>query len=175
MIEQGEIVNRVAGSPIITFNLEDYYHSGERVTYDIAQNLFQGLILKEKDFRQFVKEHDWAQYKGKNVALICSADAIVPTWAYMLLTTRLEAYANTVVFGDTAVLEYALFKEALSVVDLESFRDRPVVIKGCGDLPVPDSAYVEITRLIKPYAKSIMYGEPCSTVPLYKKPRQPKN
>ncbi len=175
MSEQGEIVNRVASSPIITFNLEDYYHSGERVTYDIAQNLFQGLILREKDFRQFVKEHDWAQYQGKNVALTCSADAIVPTWAYMLLTTRLESCANIVVFGDMALLEYALFKEALATVDLESFRDRPVVIKGCGDLPVPDSAYVEITRLIKPYARSIMYGEPCSTVPLYKKPRQPKN
>ncbi len=175
MSEQEEIVNRVANSPIITFNLEDYYHSGERVVYDIAQNLFQGLILKEKDFRAFVKEHDWVQYEGKNVALICSEDAIVPTWAYMLLTTRLESYANTVVFGDIDLLEYALFKEALSSVDLEAFRDRPVVIKGCGDLPVPESAYVEITKLIKPYAKSIMYGEPCSTVPLYKKPRQPKN
>lgn len=175
MSEQREIVNRVASSPIVTFNLEDYYHTGERVIYDIAQNLFQGLILKEKDFRQFVKEHDWEQYKGQNVALTCSEDAIVPTWAYMLLTTKMEAYANTVVFGDRNLLEYALFKEALSAVNLEEFRDRPVVIKGCGDLPVPESAYVEITRLIKPYAKAIMYGEPCSTVPLYKKPRQPKN
>lgn len=175
MNEQGEIINRVANSPIITFNLEDYYHSGERVIYDIAQNLFQGLILREKDFRSFVKEHDWTQYQGKNVALTCSEDAIVPTWAYMLLTTKLESYANTVVFGDMDLLEYALFKEALSLVDLEAFRDRPVVIKGCGDLPVPESAYVEITKLIRPYAKSIMYGEPCSTVPLYKKPRQSKN
>lgn len=175
MIEQEEIVNRVASSPIITFNLEDYYHEGERVTYDIAENLFQGLILREKDFRQFVKEHDWVSYEGKNVTLICSADAIVPTWAYMLLVTRMEPYANMVVFGDDALLEYALFKEALSKVDVSSFQNRPVVIKGCGNLPIPESAYVEIARLIRPHAKSIMYGEPCSTVPLYKKPRQPKN
>ncbi|MCE7994608.1 MAG: DUF2480 family protein [Roseivirga sp.] len=175
MNEQGEIVNRVANSPIITFNLEDYYHKGERVVYDIAQNLFQELILREKDFREFVKSHDWSQYQGQNVALTCSADAIVPTWAYMLLATKLEPFANTVVFGDEMLLEYSLFKEALAAVDLETFRDRPVVVKGCGDLPVPESAYVEITKLIRPYAKSIMYGEPCSTVPLYKKPRQPKN
>lgn len=175
MSDQEEIINRVANSPIITFNLEDYYHTGERVVYDIAQNLFQGLILREKDFRQFVKDHDWIQYEDKNVALVCSEDAIVPTWAYMLLATKMEPYANTVVFGDRSLLEYALFKEALSKVDLETFKDRPVVIKGCGALPVPESAYVEITKLIRPYAKSIMYGEPCSTVPLYKKPRQPKN
>jgi hypothetical protein len=175
MSDQNEIVNRVATSPIITFNLEDYYHSGERVVYDIADNLFQGLILREKDFRSFVKEHYWEQYQDKNVALVCTADAIVPTWAYMLLATKIEPYANTIVFGDESVLDYALFKEALSKVNLTEFQDRPVVIKGCGDLPVPESAYVEITRLIRPFAKSIMYGEPCSTVPLYKKPRQPKN
>ena len=175
MSGEGEIVNRVASSPIITFNLEDYYHKGDRVTYDIAENLFQGLILREKDFRSFIKEHDWEVYKGKNVSLVCSADAIVPTWAYMLLVTRIEPYANMIVFGNQALLEYALFQEALSKVDVVSFQDRPVVVKGCGDLPIPESAYVEITRLIRPYAKSIMYGEPCSTVPLYKKPQQPKN
>lgn len=175
MSDQDGIINRVANSPIITFNLEDYYHRGERVVYDIAQNLFQGLILREKGFRQFVKDHDWTQYQDKNVSLMCSEDAIVPTWAYMLLATKIEPYANNVVFGDESLLEYALFKEALSRVDLEAFKDCPVVIKGCGDLPVPESAYVEITKLIRPHAKSIMYGEPCSTVPLYKKPRQPKN
>ena len=174
MTAQGEIVNRVANSPIITFNLEDHYHPGERLVFDVAPLLFQGLILREKDFRQYVKEHDWSQYEGKNIALTCSADAIVPTWAYMLLATRLEPYANMVVFGDKALLEYSLFKEALSKVNLEDFADRPVVVKGCGDLPIPESAYVEITRLIRPYAKTIMYGEPCSTVPLYKKPRAPK-
>jgi len=174
MEEQG-IVNRVTNSPIITFDLANYYHQGERIVYDLAQNLYQGLILREKDFREFVKTHDWSVYEGKNVALICSEDAIVPTWAYMLLTTKLEPYANLTVYGDLQLLEYALFKEALSEIDPASFENRPVVIKGCGDIPVPASAYVEITRLIRPYAKSIMYGEPCSTVPLYKKPRQPKN
>lgn len=171
MTAEGEIVNRVAKSPIITFNLEDYYHQGEREVFDVAPLLFQGLILREKDFRQYVKEHDWSQYEGKNIALTCSAEAIVPTWAYMLLATKLEPVANMVVFGDEALLEYSLYKEALAAIDLESFSGRPVVIKGCGDLPVPESAYVEITRLIRPYAKTIMYGEPCSTVPLYKRPK----
>lgn len=169
------IENRVAKSPLITINLEDFYHHGERVTYDIAGNLFQSLILRESDFRSFVKEHDWSQYEDKNVNLICSVDAIVPTWAYMLLTTKLEEVAHMVVMGDKDVLEYALYQEALSKIDLKSFQDKPIVIKGCGDLPVPEAAYVELTRLIKPFAKSIMYGEPCSTVPLYKKPRSQKN
>ena len=165
----------MAKSALITFDLEEYYDKGDRVVYDIAENLFQGLILREKDFREFVKEKDWAEYTGKNVAIICSVDAIVPTWAYMLLTTKMEPYANLIVYGGLDVLEYALYQRALAKVDVEAFLDKPVVIKGCGDLPVPDSAYVEITRLIRPVAKSIMYGEPCSTVPLYKKPRAPKN
>jgi uncharacterized protein DUF2480 len=163
------IVNRVASSPLITFDLGEYYDDGERVIYDLAQNLYQGLILKEKDFRDFLKENNWSKYAGKNVAITCSADAIVPTWAYMLLATKLEPVARFVVMGDLPLLEYALFQQALATVDLNKFRDQPVVIKGCGDLPVPESAYVEITRLIRPYAKSIMYGEPCSTVPLYKR------
>lgn len=172
MAEQQEtIVNRVANSPLITFNLEDYYPKGERVVYDIRQNLFQEMILKEKDFRASVKEHDWSQYKDQYVALTCSVDAIVPTWAYMLLITKLEPYANMVVFGSLETLEAVLFKETLSKIDLEQFKDAKVVIKGCGKLPVPAFAYTEITRLLRPYAASIMYGEPCSTVPLYKKAR----
>ncbi len=170
-----EIVNRVANSPIVSIDLEDYYHHGERVVYDIANNLFQRMILREKDFRQFVKEHDWGQYKGKNVSIICSEDAIVPTWAYMLLMTKLEGEANMVVMGSVETLDYALFQDALSKIDVNDISDRPVVIKGCGDLPIPESAYVEITRLLKPHVKSLMYGEPCSTVPLYKRPRTPKN
>ena len=162
------IVNKVASSPLITFDLGEYYDTGERVVYDLAQNLYQGLMLKEKDFRNFIKENDWSYYAGKNVAITCSADAIVPTWAYMLLAIKLEPEANFVAMGDMPLLEYALFQQALAKVDLEKFRNQPIVIKGCGDLPVPESAYVEITRLIRPYAKSIMYGEPCSTVPLYK-------
>lgn len=164
-----EIVNRVANSGIITFNLEDYYQQGERVTYDIAQNLFQGLILREKDFRQFLKEKDWMEYDSKNVALHCSADAIVPTWAYMLLADKLFGIANKVVFGDLVYLENILITEAISKVEWESFEGKRVVVKGCGDLDIPESAYVEVMHKLRPYAKSIMYGEPCSTVPLYKR------
>ncbi|TCL01622.1 uncharacterized protein DUF2480 [Roseivirga ehrenbergii] len=167
-MEEKEIVNRVANSSIVTIDLEDYYHKGERVRYDIAQHLFQGLILKEKDFRAFVKDHDWSLYKGKNIALFCSEDAIVPTWAYMLLTTRLQPYANKVVYGGLDVLEYSLFKEALSEINLEELKNRPVVIKGCGDLPVPESAFIELTTLLQPVVRSLMYGEACSSVPLWK-------
>jgi hypothetical protein len=165
---EDEIINKVANSSLITLNLEDYYDKRERVLYDIKDNLFQELILKEKDFRDFIKTHDWNQYKGKNVGIICSADAIVPTWAYMLLTTRLEPYANIVIFGDLDRLEQALFQQALSKINLEEFRNGKVVVKGCGDLPIPVYAYVEITRLLTPIVQSIMYGEPCSTVPVYK-------
>ncbi len=169
---EGEIINRVANSPLVTFNLEEYYPQGGRVIYDIKNNLFQEMILKEKDFRTFVKEHDWSQYQGKYVALTCSVDAIVPTWAYMLLVTKLEPHARMVVFGSLETLEAALFKDVLSKVDLQEFKDAKVVVKGCGDLPVPVFAYTEITRLLRPYAATIMFGEPCSTVPLYKKPKR---
>lgn len=171
-MSQGEIVNKVANSALVTFNLEDYYPHGERVVYDIKDNLFQEAILREKDFRAFVKEHDWSQYQDKYVSLTCTVEAIVPTWAYMLLTSKLEPYAKMVVFGGPDVLEAAIFQQLLSQVDLEAFRDAKVVVKGCGNLPVPTYAYTEITRLLRPYVSSIMYGEPCSTVPLYKKSRK---
>ncbi len=166
-----EIVNKVALSGLVTINLEELIHPGERVVYDIKDNLFHGLMLREKDFREFVKGHDWSLYTGKNVAIICSADAIVPTWAYMLLAVKLQPFANHFVFGDLEKLEQSLFQEALSKMDLEQYRDGKLVIKGCGNEPVPTYAYVEITRLLMPIAHSIMYGEPCSTVPLYKKPK----
>ncbi|MDO1450401.1 DUF2480 family protein [Rhodocytophaga aerolata] len=169
MEEQDILINKVANSGLLTLDLEDFYHPGQRVVYDITDNLFQGLILKEKDFREFLKTHDWTQYTDKNVAIICSADAIVPTWAYMLLATYLEPYANFFVFGSLETLEEALFSHALAKLDLTSFKDARVVVKGCGNLPVPTYAYVEITRLLKPHAKSLMYGEPCSTVPIYKR------
>lgn len=165
------IVNRVAQSPLISFNLEDYYPRGERVVYDVKDNLFQEMILRERDFRAFVKEHDWSQYQDQYVALTCSVEAIVPTWAYMLLTTKLEPYARRVIFGTLETLEAVLFQETLQQIDIAQFQGAKVVIKGCGDLPVPPFAYTEITRLLRPVAASIMYGEPCSTVPLYKKPR----
>lgn len=171
-LQDEPIVNRVANSPLITLNLEDYYHPGERIVYDIKDNLFQEMILKEKDFREFIREHDWSKYQDKNVALTCSVDAIVPTWAYMLLASKLEPYAHLVVFGSREVLESMLFQKALSSIDFSAFQDKKVVVKGCGNLPVPTYAYVEITRQLRPYVSSIMYGEPCSTVPIYKQPRQ---
>ncbi len=168
-MQEDIIINKVANSGLITLDLEEYYHAGERVLYDIADNLFHGLILKEKDFREFLKQHNWVQYQNKNVAIICSADAIVPTWAYMLLVTHLEPYANLVVFGSIETLENALFQQALCKIDVNQYKDAKVVIKGCSRVPVPTYAYVEVTRLLKPYVKSIMYGEPCSTVPIYKR------
>ncbi|WP_299709266.1 DUF2480 family protein [uncultured Pontibacter sp.] len=166
-----DIINKVAQSALVTLNLEELLHPGERVVYDIKENLFQGLILREKDFRAFVKEHDWSAYAGKNVAIICSVDAIVPTWAYMLLATKLQAHANYYVFGDLEALEQALMQEAIAKVDPEEYRDGKVVIKGCGSIPVPTYAYVEIMRKLLPVVSSLMYGEPCSTVPLYKRPK----
>ena len=170
-LQDEPIVNRVAKSPLITLDLEEYYHPGERVVYDIKDNLFQEMILREKDFREFIKEHDWSQYQDKNVALTCSVDAIVPTWAYMLLASKIEPYAHLVVFGSLEVLEDLLYKEALSKIAFSAFQDKKVVIKGCSKVPVPAYAYVEITRQLRPYAASIMYGEPCSTVPIYKQPK----
>ncbi len=168
---QEEIVNKVANSALVSFDLEDYYPKEERVVYDIKDNLFQGLILKEKDFRAFVKTYDWEQYKDKYVAIICSVDAIVPTWAYMLLATKLEPFAKFTAFATLKELEMLIFQNTLATIDVSKFEGAKVVVKGCGDLSVPTSAYVEITRLLRPVTSSIMYGEPCSTVPLYKKPR----
>lgn len=166
---QENIVNKVAASGLVTLNLEHYYHQGERVVYDIKDNLFHGLMLREKDFREFIKTHDWTAYTGKNVAVVCSADAIVPTWAYMLLATKMKPYANEVVFGNLETLEAVLFSKALSEIDLSVYQDARVVIKGCADIEVPVAAYVEITALLTPVVKSLMYGEPCSTVPVFKR------
>jgi hypothetical protein len=164
-----QIINKVSQSVLITFNLEDYYDKNERVVFDIKECLFMGLILREKDFREFVKTNNWEQYRNKNVAITCTADAIVPTWAYMLIASKLSGIANYYFFGDLNNLENSLFQKALSDIDLELYRDKKLVIKGCGNLPVPINAYVEISRLLLPVANSIMYGEPCSTVPVYKR------
>ncbi|MFD1470564.1 DUF2480 family protein [Hymenobacter caeli] len=163
--------NRVANSGLVTLNLEEFIHSGERVLYDIKDNLFHGLILREKDFREFIKTHDWARYDGQNVAIVCSADAIVPTWAYMLLAIKLQNHAHRYVFGNLEALEQSLFEEAIAGLDAEEYRDAKVVVKGCGEKPVPTFAYVAIMQKLLPVTSSIMYGEPCSTVPLYKKPK----
>lgn len=166
---QENIVNRVAQSGLISLDLAEFYPAGERLFYDIKDNLFHGLMLKEKDFREFVKEHDWTQYAGKHVAIGCSTDAIVPTWAYMLLASKMAPHAKTVVFGDLKTLETLLFDRALNSLDMEKYRDQRVVVKGCGEIPVPDSAYIDITSKLNAVAKSIMYGEPCSTVPIFKR------
>jgi hypothetical protein len=165
------IVNKVTQSGIITIDLEDFYPQGERVLFDIKDLLFQGLILREKDFREFVKNEDWSKFQDKYVALICSADAIVPTWAYMLLATQLQPFAKKVVFGDLELLETVLYNQVLGKLNIDDYKDARIVVKGCGNLPVPKAAYVEITNILRPVAKSIMYGEACSTVPLYKQPK----
>ncbi|QNF35313.1 DUF2480 family protein [Adhaeribacter swui] len=166
-----DIVNRVAESSLITINLEELIHSGERVVYDIKDNLFMGLILKEKDFRAFIKENDWSTYSGKNVAIINSAEAIVPTWAYMLVATKLQKYANRYVFGTLENLEQTLIQDAIAQINADNYREARLVIKGCSNMQIPNYAYVEIMHKLLPVANSIMYGEPCSTVPIYKKPK----
>ncbi|WP_113638398.1 DUF2480 family protein [Nubsella zeaxanthinifaciens] len=166
---QENIVNKVASSGLITFNLEDYLDKSDRILYDIKDNLFHGLILKEQDFRAFVKEHDWTQYQDKNVAITCTADAIVPTWAYMLLANKMKPYAKEIVFGDLNTLDTILFAKSLAKINVEDFAGQRVVVKGCANPLIPVSAYVEVTALLTPVVKSIMYGEPCSTVPIFKR------
>lgn len=165
---EDEIINKVANSGLITIDLEEYYPKGDRFLFDIKPLLFHELMLKEKDFREFLKQHDWNKYKNAFVAITCSNDAIVPTWAYMLVSLELEGIAKKVVFGNLETLETILFEEELKKINFESFSDKRVVIKGCGNLPIPTHAYLSITSSLKAYAKSIMFGEPCSTVPLFK-------
>lgn len=167
-----EIVNRVAQSGLVTLNLEDYYVEGTRTLYDIKENLWQEMALKEKDFRAFVKENDWSKYQNHLVALHCSVDAIVPTWAYMLLASALKPFTKRTIFGDLATLETVLFEEALQSIDVSQYEGARIVIKGCGDLEIPPSAYVKLTNILLPVARTIMYGEPCSTVPIYKQPKK---
>ncbi len=163
------IVNRVAQSGIVSLNLENFYPTNEIVIFDLKNFLFMELILKEKDFRKALKELDWTSYQNKHVAVTCSADAIVPIWAYMLVATKLTPYTNSFVFGDKKDMILNLFQKALTTINVEEFRDKRVVVKGCSDKEVPTYAYVEISRLLMPVVKSLMYGEPCSTVPIYKK------
>jgi len=170
-MEENEIVNRVASSSLITFDLEEFYRPEERLLFDIKDQLFQGLILKEKDFRDFIKGNDWSQYKNKLVAIHCSSDAIVPTWAYMLLTVALEPFASKVFYGTLEELECELFRDSLAKINWEQYQNAKVVVKGCSKRDVPVSAYVEAANRLRPIVSSLMFGEPCSTVPLYKKSR----
>ena len=164
-----EIVNRVANSGLVNFDLEAYYPKGQRLLIDLKDWLFEGLILREKDFRQQVKDYDWAQHQDQYVAIDCSADAIVPVWAYMLISNALSPYAKTIVKGNLANLELVLFHDLIQNLDTKPFVEQRVIVKGCSHLPIPESAYVAITNKLSPIAKSIMYGEACSSVPIYKK------
>ncbi len=162
-------INKVANSGIETINLEEYFPVGERVFIDVKELLFMGLVLKEKDFRDWIKTHNWEQYSQKYVAIYCSSDAIVPTWAFMLISTKLSGIANKVVFGDLNALEATLWESALNELNIDQYKDKKVVIKGCGDLPVSAAAYTNISSKLVPVVQSLMYGEPCSTVPVFKR------
>jgi len=166
---ENEIVNRVSNSTLVTLDLETLYQPGERVLFDIKPLLFQEIALREKEFRDFVKSHDWTQYKDKFVAITCTADAIVPTWAYMLLSSVLQPVARQVIFGTLHDLEEILFRQKLDEIVWDQYQNAKVVIKGCSKVEVPVSAYLEAVNRLRPLVSSIMYGEPCSTVPIFKK------
>lgn len=164
-----QIVNKVAESGLITLNLEDFYPQEPIVVFDLKEYLFMGLILKEKDFRTALQQIDWDQYRNKHIAITCTADAIVPVWAYMLVASYLQPVAKEVVFGTEKELLQTILIKNLSSINAVEYADKRIVVKGCGDVPMPEAAYVAITNKLRPYVKSIMYGEPCSTVPIYKK------
>lgn len=164
-----EIINRVAQSKLVVIDLEDFYPQGKRVLFDIKDWLYEGLVLREKDFRKHVSDHDWSQYQNQYVALICSTDAIVPAWAYMLITIELASYSKKSIIGDLNTLETSIYQNIINDLDLNSYQDKPVIIKGCSNKPVPDNAYILLAEVLKPVAQSIMYGEACSSVPLFKK------
>lgn len=165
------IINKIAESGLITLDLEKYYSKDEVVAFDLKNYLFMELILKEKDYREALKNLDWNSYKNKIVAICCSTDAIIPLWAYMLAVTYLEPYAKNIFYGkDSEVLDELLLKN-IQKIDAKDFEGKRIVVKGCGDKKVPESAYIEITKILRPVAKSIMFGEPCSTVPIYKAPK----
>jgi hypothetical protein len=164
-----EIINKVANSALEVFDLEDYYLDANRFQIDISQWLYEGFLLKEKDFREALKNHDWSQYQNQFVAIHCSTDAIIPAWASILVTTYLSPVVQKVILGTISELESSIYQEILQKIDYSIYQNKPVIIKGCSKKPVPESAYVLAVQYLQPYAKSIMYGEACSAVPLFKK------
>lgn len=164
-----EIVNKVAQSGLVSLDLETFYPPGERILFDLTEWLYEGMILREKDFRERAKTHDWASYTNKHIAVTCTADAIVPLWAFMLVSSALQPYAATVVQGDLEKLESVLYRNFMQSHDFSQYQDKRLIIKGCSKKPVPTDAFVEFVKCAQPFAKSIMFGEPCSTVPVYKK------
>jgi hypothetical protein len=163
-----EIVNRVANSKLITFDLEDHYPEGERAYMDISAWLYEGIVLREKEFRNHVKAYDWSVYNNAYLAVGCSSEAIIPAWAYMLVSLHAAKHAKKVVFGDLAALETVLFTEIIERLDLSNYTDKPVIIKGCTNKPIPENAYLLLAQKLQKIASSIMYGEACSSVPLFK-------
>ena len=168
-MEKEIIINRVSESALLTINLEDYFPKEEIVEFDLKDFLFMGLIIKEKDFREALANTNWVKYENKYVAITCTADAIIPYWAYMLVAKYLQPFAKDIAMGNKKTLIQIIMQKNIFGINAKEFTDKRVVIKGCGNLPVPESAYMEITKILVPYAKSIMYGEPCSTVPVFKK------
>ena len=165
-----EIINKVAESGLITIDLEKYLPQKEGIAvFDLKDFLFMGMILKEKDFREALKEHDWEKYRNRSVAITCSADAIIPVWAYMLVTTYLQPVAKWTIVGSEQEIFKTIFLKNISSINASEFSGSRIVLKGCGETPIDDFAYAEATRILLPVAKSIMYGEPCSTVPVFKK------
>jgi hypothetical protein len=164
-----EIINRVANSALITINLEDYYPVGARKVFDIKDWLYKGLVLREKEFRAFVESHEWHAYQNTYIALCCSSDAVIPAWAFMLVSLKLSEVAKQVVVGDLEVLETTLYQNIINNLDLRHCENKAVIVKGCSEKPVPQNAYLFLIDKLKPIAKSILYGEACSSVPLYKK------
>ena len=167
------IVNRVALSKLMVLDLEDYYVDGPRHIFDLKDWLYEGLVLREKDFREGLNNHDWEQYRDSFVAITCSTDAIIPIWAYALVSTYLNPIAKLVIEGDEESLETAIYNPLISNMDMEPYRDKPVIVKGCSHKPVPKNAYLQIVNKLQNVAKSIMYGEACSSVPLYKRKNVP--
>jgi len=167
--EAEEITNKVTGSSLEPLNLGDFYPEGVRVVIDLKDHLYEGLILREKDFRAFIKNEDWSKYKNKFVAITSTTDAIIPQWVYMLLASELQPYAKKVVSGNLGTLETLIFSESLKEkLHPENYKDKRVMIRGCGDRELPESAFSDAVTMLKPYVKSIMYGEACSNVPIYK-------
>lgn len=164
-----DIINRVANSNLVVVDLEDFYPKGQRTLIDIKDWLWEGFVLREKEFRNYVSGHDWSQYENHFVALTCSTDAIIPAWAYMLLTMHLEPFAKHIIIGDLEQLETAIYQDIISNLNIEEYKDKPLIIKGCSHKPVPANAYILLSKKLKPVAKSIMYGEACSSVPLFKR------
>lgn len=171
MTENNPLINRVANSGLITINLEDYFPKEEIVDFDIKQFLFMEMILKEKDFRSALKQLDWKSYEGKILAVHCSVDAIIPTWAYMLISANASPFVADLYFGQKAGFIQQYYDGILEDMNCEEYKEKRVVIKGCSDKEVPPSAYMKLTSLLRPFAQSIMFGEPCSTVPIFKRPR----